>query len=750
MADEEEPIEPKKKILVMGVSGYIGGNVAKRFQQEGFEVIGTLKVPSDPKPLAVERIVEPTAEALAAAFLESEMTVLDCLGDMEASEAMLSAIAAAGPLENPKVLVGISSVMTWARTSPDADEPEKPLTEAEYKKRRPHSSYKDLVALEKLVTKSKREGLRTHVVSAQPRPSKARSSPRTARTADAHSSLSRSLSLSLSRSLSLSLNPFPNPSPRAASPPPHSLLTPALPPRPWRPHVETHTVMSLPPALDPWQVAAGLTYGAEEDLFHALFKTAWSCAPLPLNTIADGSNVLPTVHVFDLCSAVFKLLENESLPYILAVDAPADEEKPQTLSAIVTALSAELGVGEVLPPPSRDDVLLIRDYEYFQVGAPIGEAPGLKLQGAAINDLGFEWHAQGGLLASLPMVVQEYRTARGLQPLRLLVHGNDDFAKTELAEALAAEYKLPYILASKAVADAMAKEDELGAELTAASGAGALSDELMAKVLVAQVSSTTCCNQGYILQGFPETQAAASLVFGGKKAGGEEGEEAPPEEEAEEGASKASLTPAPEFVIVLEAAEEVIKAKLLAQETPSVTEEKLSEALAEYAKNNAEDSETSILALPALADAEPLGPLAVTAETTLETLMTKARVYLGQPRNYGPTDDEIAAKQALEEAEAAKVAAEAARVSAEREAAEAAERTRREEHESRRAAEVQQQEQELLEVRSIPLRNYLMQNVIPTLTEGLIEVCKLKPEDPVDYLADYLFKNNPVEDETFH
>ena len=60
---------------------------------------------------------------------------------------------------------------------------------------------------------------------------------------------------------------------------------------------------------------------------------------------------------------------------------------------------------------------------------------------------------------------------------------------------------------------------------------------------------------------------------------------------------------------------------------------------------------------------------------------------------------------------------------------------------------VEQQEQEMLEVRSIPLRNYLMQNVIPTLTEGLIEVCKLKPEDPVDYLADYLFKNNPVEED---
>ena len=74
-------------------------------------------------------------------------------------------------------------------------------------------------------------------------------------------------------------------------------------------------------------------------------------------------------------------------------------------------------------------------------------------------------------------------------------------------------------------------------------------------------------------------------------------------------------------------------------------------------------------------------------------------------------------------------------------------RGRREAHDARRLAELQQQERELLEVRSIPLRNYLMQNVIPTLTEGLIEVCKLKPEDPVDYLAEWLFKKNPVEED---
>lgn len=45
----------------------------------------------------------------------------------------------------------------------------------------------------------------------------------------------------------------------------------------------------------------------------------------------------------------------------------------------------------------------------------------------------------------------------------------------------------------------------------------------------------------------------------------------------------------------------------------------------------------------------------------------------------------------------------------------------------------------MLETQSIPLRNYLMQHVMPTLTEGLIEVCKVKPEDAVDYLVSFIY-----------
>ena len=51
---------------------------------------------------------------------------------------------------------------------------------------------------------------------------------------------------------------------------------------------------------------------------------------------------------------------------------------------------------------------------------------------------------------------------------------------------------------------------------------------------------------------------------------------------------------------------------------------------------------------------------------------------------------------------------------------------------------MKKEEQERLETQSIPLRNYLMQHVMPTLTEGLIEVSKVKPEDAIDYLVSSL------------
>uniref|UniRef100_A0A7S3FY02 Uncharacterized protein n=1 Tax=Strombidium rassoulzadegani TaxID=1082188 RepID=A0A7S3FY02_9SPIT len=40
------------------------------------------------------------------------------------------------------------------------------------------------------------------------------------------------------------------------------------------------------------------------------------------------------------------------------------------------------------------------------------------------------------------------------------------------------------------------------------------------------------------------------------------------------------------------------------------------------------------------------------------------------------------------------------------------------------------------------MRQFLMKYIIPLLTEGMIEVWKVGPLDPVDYLADYIFKKS--------
>eukprot|EP01022_Parablepharisma_sp_SALTPOND_P003653 TRINITY_DN1149_c0_g1_i1.p1 TRINITY_DN1149_c0_g1~~TRINITY_DN1149_c0_g1_i1.p1 ORF type:complete len:1845 (+),score=209.38 TRINITY_DN1149_c0_g1_i1:7722-13256(+) len=51
-------------------------------------------------------------------------------------------------------------------------------------------------------------------------------------------------------------------------------------------------------------------------------------------------------------------------------------------------------------------------------------------------------------------------------------------------------------------------------------------------------------------------------------------------------------------------------------------------------------------------------------------------------------------------------------------------------------------EKELLESRSQPMRKYLMDKVIPSLAEGILKICKDQPEEPIEFLADFLQKRS--------
>jgi len=51
--------------------------------------------------------------------------------------------------------------------------------------------------------------------------------------------------------------------------------------------------------------------------------------------------------------------------------------------------------------------------------------------------------------------------------------------------------------------------------------------------------------------------------------------------------------------------------------------------------------------------------------------------------------------------------------------------------------------QEKIDAQALPIRTYLDQTVVPILLQGLSDLVKQRPDDPVEHLAAYLMKHNP-------
>lgn len=242
------------------------------------------------------------------------------------------------------------------------------------------------------------------------------------------------------------------------------------------------------------------------------------------------------------------------------------------------------------------------------------------------------------------------------------------------------------------------------------------------------------------MDGFPKTYDQAKDLFS-------------KDEEEEEEEVKGKMFPfdkatIPEFVCALDASDEFLKFRVMNLPESVVAETHYSQdrflrSLSNYRDINTED-ETVFNYFDEL-EIHLIHIDVGRLEDAQNRLAIKQLIKeIGEPRNYGLTEEEKAeeerkaaegrlAKQAMEEAEREH-----------REALETAEKIARWEEWNKRLEEVKKEERELLEAQSAPLRNYLMTYVMPTLMQGLNECCKVRPEDPVDFLAEYLFKNNPV------
>uniref|UniRef100_A0A8C0H7Y3 Adenylate kinase 7 n=2 Tax=Chelonoidis abingdonii TaxID=106734 RepID=A0A8C0H7Y3_CHEAB len=583
--------------------------------------------------------------------------------------------------EKPKLFILVSTIMTWARSKPlDPDDSEIPFTEEDYRRRKPHPNFMDHINAEKVIIKLGKTNKKK---------------------------------------------------------------------------------------FSTYVVASGLQYGAEEGIFHCFFKTAWLGETPAIPVFGGGNNFLPTIHVVDLAAVLQNIADHRPRThYIVAVD-----ESIHTLQAVVKCISKNVGPGKIQKIP-RENAFLSKDLTQTHLDMLLVN---LRMEAVFLKEnFNIKWVAQTGLVENIGQVLKEYKQSRGLLPVKICILGPPAVGKSTIAEELCKHYRLHHIKIKDVISEAIEnlekiiapketveteemgeegedEEEEEGDNIEEAQelldgvkenmeqNGGRLDDQYVIKFMKEKLKSMPCKNQGYILDGFPKTYDQAKDLFNL--------EDDAEEEETRSKVPRYDKLITPEYVISLNASDEFLKNRVMNLPESVVagthyTQDRFLRTLSLFRELNTED-ETVLNYFDELEIHPQFIDVAKFEDPENRFIVKEIIKETGQPRNYGLTDEE---KEELERKAAEARLAKEAEENAEQERKEAEERAEKLanwEEWNKRLEEVKRQEQELLEAQSIPLRNYLMKNVMPTLMQGLNECCKIRPDDPVDFLAEYLFKNNP-------
>ncbi|KAM6201573.1 adenylate kinase 7 [Rhynchocyon petersi] len=508
-------------------------------------------------------------------------------------------------------------------------------------------------------------------------------------------------------------------------------------------------------------VAAGLQYGMEGGILHTFLKTAWLGEVPALSVFGDGTNVIPAIHVLDLAGVIQNIIDHvPKQRYLVAVD-----ESVHTLEDMVKCISKNIGPGKIHKLP-KENAFLAKDLTQECLAHLLVN---LRIVGLFVKEnFNLRWHSQTGFVENISNILKEYKQSRGLLPIRICILGPPAVGKSSIAAELCKYYKLHHIKLKELISEAVTKlemivapkegvgeedneeeEDEEnveeaqelldGIKESLEQNAGRLEDQYVIRFVKEKLKSMPCRNQGYVLDGFPETYDQAKDLFS-------------QEEEEEEEEIRGKLSPfdkliTPEFVCVLDASDEFLKERVMNLPENMVagthySQDRFLRALSSYRDSNTED-ETVLNYFDEL-EIHPIHIDVSKLEDAQNRLAVQQLIReIGAPRNYGLTAEERAQEERRAAAELLAAEAAAAAEHEHNEAVEAAARQARWEEWNKQLEKVKKEERELLEAQSVPLRNYLMTYVMPTLMQGLNECCRVRPEDPVDFLAEYLFRNNP-------
>ncbi|XP_037100996.1 adenylate kinase 7a [Syngnathus acus] len=634
--------------------------------EPAFQVVGTVSSSSGEKPSGLhEHYSSLSREELLPRLLECDVVVYNISenANQDDIEDVTWAITALqGEMENfrsKKTFILVSTVLTWAMTKrPETDEAEKLIAEDEFRKRRPHPSFKHHNNTEKQVLKlgtGKKKKLKGYVV------------------------------------------------------------------------------------------AAGIQYGKGENLFHYFFKVSWLSEFSEVPIFGEGTNFIPTIHVLDLAKVIQSLIEvKPKSRYILAID-----DSKTKLRDIVQAVSKVLGTGKLCQLQEKEAIstkaFKQEELEYVSID--------LRLDAFVVKDaFNLNWSAENGMIENVEALVEEYRHTRKLLPIRIFLTGPPAVGKGGVARKLSEHYRIHHINIRDVVEEKMAHLKETSARIDAdisqqetaqdeletikesmEKNAGRLEDDLLLEILTEKLNSKPCRNQGYVLHSFPRTFEQASQMFSAEDA-----------DIQDPSATPACNSITPEYVFALDASDEFLTKKV--QDLPESEAQKRGLTQEEF--------------IPRLVRFRQLGRALETAldyfdeleiyptylevkddDLELTQIMTHITEAVGAPKKYGLNTEELEEEERrMREMERKQKEAEEAAERKRRKEALLAEMAAEYEVWQENLAEVERQEHEVLEAKALPLRNYLMTYVMPALSEALQECSKIKPNDPVSFLAEYLLR----------
>ncbi|NXR26377.1 KAD7 kinase, partial [Cinclus mexicanus] len=465
-----------------------------------YEIVGTLSKPEGTNPrFAKETYTVSPQNALLSHLLECEIVLYNITEDAnQIEEAMWAASALHKEIETfakGKLFILISTIMTWGNSKPpDPENPDTAFNDEDFRKRKTHPSFTDYINAEKFIAKlgkTNKKKFSTYIV------------------------------------------------------------------------------------------ASGHQYGAEEGLFHYFFKMCWLGETPAIPVFGDGNNIIPTIHIRDLAIVLQNVAEHRpDFQYLLAVDTSM-----HTLEELVKCISKNIGPGKIEKIP-KENAFLSKELTQMQLDMLFVN---LRMEPLYLKEnFNIKWVAEAGLIENIAEVIMEYKQTRGLMPLKVCIHGPPGSGKSTIAKELCKHYKLHYVWINDVISEKIAdleqivakeadrvqgkaeegegeedNEQEEGENIEAAKELldeikenmkhkGRLDDEYLIKIMKDKLMSMPCRNQGYVLDGFPETYEQAVDLFKEEE-----------EEETKGKTPKFNQIIIPEFIFSLTASDEFLKNRII-------------------------------------------------------------------------------------------------------------------------------------------------------------------------------------------